>query len=343
MELLGHLLGRGRIRYQRGGWTLPPARASLALPESAEAAFRERYAALSSRARLLFEAQALASHAAFTRDDYAALAISAYVELLGELGEAAQGRAEGEAALALCQARGIESGVHAIARSTALCEIQLGALAAAAERVDRVIAAQRALGAAGLPIGISYEIRARIAIAAKDEAGAETYARLTALEYSHGSGSVIAGRYERLLDAAERAGVAALPALSDLRSIPDLTRAMGSRLAASAFVTREMRGAATAAQRAERALRMLCEAEDAASGRLYLFAADGRLQPAAALGALELGDGFEAWAAEYLEQVLTQSEDATAVEPEASASGFDTRPAWTGPGAGRCNCCRYAA
>jgi tRNA A-37 threonylcarbamoyl transferase component Bud32/tetratricopeptide (TPR) repeat protein/anti-anti-sigma regulatory factor len=75
MDVIEHLAGTGQLAYERGQWTLPSELASLALPASAAAAVATRLAVLRPLARRLIEAQALATHAAFTREDYAHLVL----------------------------------------------------------------------------------------------------------------------------------------------------------------------------------------------------------------------------------------------------------------------------
>jgi tetratricopeptide (TPR) repeat protein len=64
----------GVLRYEGGVWTLPGRLDARDLPSSAAEALRARVSALSTLARCLAEAQALAAHEAFTRDDYVLLA-----------------------------------------------------------------------------------------------------------------------------------------------------------------------------------------------------------------------------------------------------------------------------
>ena len=73
MDLVEHLVNRGVLRYERGIWTLPTRLDVADLPRDAEAALHDRIAALPPLARWLVETQTLASHKAFTRDDYAKL------------------------------------------------------------------------------------------------------------------------------------------------------------------------------------------------------------------------------------------------------------------------------
>jgi tetratricopeptide (TPR) repeat protein len=71
MDLAQHLIDRGLVRYEGGGWTLPAEIDRADLPATAEDALRGRVAALPSLSRFLSQAHALATHHAFTRDDYA--------------------------------------------------------------------------------------------------------------------------------------------------------------------------------------------------------------------------------------------------------------------------------
>lgn len=73
-DLAQHLCDQGIVRYEAGSWELPSGLDAAQLPSSAEQAFCERVAGLSPLARLLAQAQALASHDAFSRQEYAALA-----------------------------------------------------------------------------------------------------------------------------------------------------------------------------------------------------------------------------------------------------------------------------
>jgi hypothetical protein len=70
MDLAQHLVDRGSVRYERGGWTLPPRLSASDLPRDAEEAIRARISALTPLARWLAEAQSLATYRAFTRDEY---------------------------------------------------------------------------------------------------------------------------------------------------------------------------------------------------------------------------------------------------------------------------------
>jgi tetratricopeptide (TPR) repeat protein len=70
VDLAQHLVDHRLVLYERGVWTLPASLDRAALPKSAEDAVLRRIAALTPAARWLAEAQALASHRAFTHEEY---------------------------------------------------------------------------------------------------------------------------------------------------------------------------------------------------------------------------------------------------------------------------------
>jgi hypothetical protein len=73
MDLAQHLVDKGLILYGGGNWSLPARLDAADLPHDAETTIRERIAGLGAFPRWLAEAQALASHPAFAREEYALL------------------------------------------------------------------------------------------------------------------------------------------------------------------------------------------------------------------------------------------------------------------------------
>jgi tetratricopeptide (TPR) repeat protein len=73
MALAQHLVDQRLILYDGGSWTLPEQLARDDLPASADEAFHAQAAKLHPMARRLAEAQALALHDAFTREEYGLL------------------------------------------------------------------------------------------------------------------------------------------------------------------------------------------------------------------------------------------------------------------------------
>ena len=80
MDIAQHLVDKGRLRYEGGSWTLPARLDADDLPRDAQEAIQARIDVLSPIARSVVEAQALATHKAFTRDDYVKVCPSASAE-----------------------------------------------------------------------------------------------------------------------------------------------------------------------------------------------------------------------------------------------------------------------
>jgi hypothetical protein len=194
--------------------------------------------------------------------------------LLG-LGSTQEARASAAAALATCDALGIGSHANDVVRVLALAEAGLGEFAAAAARLDALIAKQTAMGVTGLRLGLSYEARAQVAIGSGDEAAFDRYARLTAQEYRYGARCPIGVRYERLLNEARRRGLRAAAALPEIEQAT-LVASAGSALAdVPVAVATALEGAPDAQTRAQRALQLVCDARAARGGYLYLVRPEG--------------------------------------------------------------------
>jgi hypothetical protein len=198
------------------------------------------------------------------------MAAAAYVDTLVRLDRASEAKACAERALAECERRELGVASHEVVRQLALAEAKLGDHAKGASRLEALLDGQLALGVSGLNLGASYEARTRVAIWAGDHAGVEHFARLTAEQYRHGRGSPLGVRYERLMGEARGAGVAVLPALSAFESTMFGNTEIGTRGSAIATIAESMIGAHDAAERGQRALRLLCEARGARGGHLFL-------------------------------------------------------------------------
>lgn len=229
-------------------------------------------------------------------------AVAGQIEVLARLGCNGEARELGEGTLAVCRERDIGVMSHEISRALALAESNCGDFVQAIERLEAVIAEQRAHGVTGLLLGASYEARARLAIAMRDEPAVDAYARLTANEYRHGRGSPLGARYERLMDEARRAVSWTLPKLSEFEEARSGATALQTRSAISSFVTAMMSRADSRDERACCGLRMLCEDLGTRIGFLYLFG-EGGLQLAASEGDVA-PDGLLELARELIETEL---------------------------------------
>lgn len=134
--------------------------------------------------------------------------------LLSEQLPAARDRAH--TALERCREFEIVSVTDGMLRSWAVAEAKLGHCEKALAEMQTLVAQQRALGIAGLKLGLSYEACARIAIVSGDEDAFDRYARLTAREYRHGAGCPLGARYDVLINEARRHGFDPSPQLGSL-------------------------------------------------------------------------------------------------------------------------------
>jgi Protein kinase domain/AAA ATPase domain len=191
-------------------------------------------------------------------------------ETLLEAGEIEAARCGAAEALAVCDARGVESYAYDLVRVLALCEAKLGNGARACELLDPLIRKQTELGVTGLHLGLSTEARARVAIWLDDRQAFDHYASLTAREYRHGADSPLGARFERLLQEATRHGIQTAIQLSDFATSTMLGDATTLLHDVHGAVLRAMQGAQTPEDRAGRALRLLCEAHGAGAGHLFL-------------------------------------------------------------------------
>jgi hypothetical protein len=190
------------------------------------------------------------------------------VQLLVELGRAEDALSLGLSELRRCESLGMGQQARSLSLSMARAEAMLGQCDGARRRADGVLAEQITLGVAGLQLGQSYEVLARIAIAEKNGAAFRRFATLASERYRPGKSSVLGALYERLMDEGRHAGLvdalaAPPPDLVDhpLRSIEDLT----SLIAACE----------SARERAERALGLLCDGDPPTRGHLLLSGPDG--------------------------------------------------------------------
>ncbi|HKP59290.1 MAG TPA: protein kinase [Polyangiales bacterium] len=200
---------------------------------------------------------------------------SGICEALLGLERPAEARDTALAALRICEKLQIRTFSHDIVRMLALAEAKLGDFPAAIARIEGLIATQNAAGVEGLRLGISYEVRARIALWNDDARAFDTYARLTAREYRHGAGSPLGARYERLTDEARRRGIQPGVGLSDFELTTSVDSEMRSLDELRSVVHGVLGKTQVQADRHQRALRLVCSSRAARGGHLYLPGADG--------------------------------------------------------------------
>lgn len=196
-------------------------------------------------------------------------------ECLLVLGQPQEARDLGDAALRECEARGSADMALELIHVIALAETALGD-SRAAQRLDALIARQSELGATGLRMGLSYEARARVAIATGDAAAFEHFSELAAREYRHGARTPLAARYERLMNEAARVGMQATLTMAKYQALAGPTHsALDSELLTTA--SRIMTARHSTKERATAALDIICKAHGARAGHLFLIAPAGPL------------------------------------------------------------------
>jgi hypothetical protein len=194
-------------------------------------------------------------------------------EALFQAGRIQDARAMASAALEICERRQIGAHSFDLVRTLALAEAKLGA-AGAVQRLEQLEERQRALGITGLRLGLTYEARARMAIWSGDAAAFDHSARATAKEYRYADRSSLGTRYERLMNEAGRSGLQTSVRPADFA----VTSSSYSEVIASDEVRTVVQRAPSdvaPADPARAALERICQANDVATGHLYLMASGG--------------------------------------------------------------------
>jgi tetratricopeptide (TPR) repeat protein len=254
----------------------------------------------------------------------------ARIETLVSLGRADEARSLGERALATCAEHRIDAAAFVIRRALALAEAKLGDYAHASRRLEAVIAELIALGVTGLELGATYEARARIAVWFSDDDAVAAFARHTAKEYRYGQGSSLGARYERLVDEARGADLSALPQLFEFQTKLATSQAGGALVSGTAPALRsgalsasaiddKLAGADTAADRAARVLRLLCEGRVGRSAHLYLQTERG-LEHAASLGTSARDPALDDFVRRFAAAQRTAADCATVAESSGGPS-----------------------
>jgi tetratricopeptide (TPR) repeat protein len=216
------------------------------------------------------EAACASAAAGKTRSPWWFTATTLEVELLTEFGRASEAHDRGVAALVACEREGMRSYARNLSCALALAEAHLGRTDIALTRIQSVVDEQKSLGVSGLLLGRTYEYGARVGIQSKNAELLETYSILAAEQYRAGEKSMLGVRYERLLEDARGAGlVEAVP--QDAHGRAEVLRAASSW----SRVTTAMAGCEDSAERAQRALGVLCNGKVLNRGHLFLFGREG--------------------------------------------------------------------
>ena len=135
-------------------------------------------------------------------------AIAVEAELLIERGEPTVALERALPALDQCEREHRRALARALSLAVAQAQTALGEFEAAGRRVAAVIEEQRSIGIAGLLLGLSYEHLARVAIACREVEDFLAAADVVAKEYRVADKSMLAVRYQSLLEDAQKAELA---------------------------------------------------------------------------------------------------------------------------------------
>jgi hypothetical protein len=257
--------------------------------------------------------------------------MGSYIDVLLRLERYEQARQVAHDALDRCRQFEIGASSHEIVRGLALAEARLGDFESAWARLERVIEEQVALKVTGLQLGASYEACTRIAIWSGDIVRLQRYAALTAREYRHGRGSPLGARYERLMEEARGTGLEVVPELTDFVSTAmPITRAEPTGPSPTSLLD-TLIGETDRNERAQRALRVLCNARGARGGHLYLCTDHG-IVLAASEGLGEPPDGLPEFLEHYLRVEEGEGEIETAVATAADLKSTMDLTRWADVG-----------
>src|SRR5207244_877351 len=120
----------------------------------------------------------------------------------------------------------------------------------------------------GVYLAQSYEVLARIAIAQHDKTAFESSLSLAGQVYQRAKSSALRARYEKLVDEGRKAALVETPApaaLARADGVPGSVHGLTDVLSACA----------SASERADRALALICDGEPPTRGHLFVFTASG--------------------------------------------------------------------
>ncbi|HVW24436.1 MAG TPA: serine/threonine-protein kinase [Polyangiaceae bacterium] len=190
------------------------------------------------------------------------------VELLTELGRAHEAGALGNDEIEACRRLEMPYMVRSFSLALAGADAKEGRFSEARGRVEAVIAEQKALGVSGLRLAQSYEVLARIALEARDKEGFERALTLTGELYRRATSSALRARYERLIDEARQVGLVETAAPAAIVHTEGVVRSTHG-------LTDVLSACASAAERAGRALALLCDGDPPTRGHLLLSTPSG--------------------------------------------------------------------
>jgi serine/threonine-protein kinase len=232
----------------------------------------------------------------------------AHLRILGDLGRSADALRLGEEYAQSAESANLGHARSYVLMPLSLIQSKFGQPEAALKNVSFAIDDLEARGSTGLVLGLAYETRARVALAASDQSAFDRYAALcTDVLRAPGNPALLA-RCERLARDARRANGVDTLFTSVLAPVA---------LGAHSRMRSQLACCKGARERAESALSWLAQAVGATDGYLLLVTSGG-LASASQLGARELPADVRALAEEYLTEQCREAD--TTTDGEGSAS-----------------------
>jgi tetratricopeptide (TPR) repeat protein len=219
------------------------------------------------------------------------------VRILERLGRYQEAKQLAQEALSACEKADILYGydISDIIHALALAEARLGRHETAVRTIERLIEIYREDEVAGLPLGLAYETRARIAILMGDTSNFKSYSGLIAELPGCGFSVTLTARYEKLMAEAAKANMAFAAPLSSSDVAADSTTA-DVRSAMENLLAFYQDPAA----RAKRVFELLVEHSGALGGLLFLLS-EGGPRLAMCHGDVSPSDNFHPMLYQYLQ------------------------------------------
>jgi tetratricopeptide (TPR) repeat protein len=231
----------------------------------------------------------------------------AHLRTLVELGRLASARTHAEAYLQTSAAIGLGYMRNFLLMPLALATARAGEHAEATALAQRIIDECFALGLTGLNLALAYETRAKVALAAGDQAGFAEFAALCAEQVRSGEKRLLGAKHGR----------------SESRSDP---KVQSDDLSVLSVVHSILEMCETGAQRAHAGIEQLIRNSGAIGGLLYTYTGSG-LVFAASAGEMARDDGTDEFAAAYFARELGESDATVAFsQPPSAPSQRESMP-----------------
>jgi hypothetical protein len=200
---------------------------------------------------------------------------AAHVSLLHLVGDVAGAVEQGLEYLECCVAASLPSVRCELLRVVADGLTSAGRLAEAERMLEEHLALLLARGTQGLMLGLAYEARCRVAIAARDEVAVRHFAALSAEQYKGAHNPLLSVQYRSLVRQAELAGIDLTVGLQQAADVTSRSRMAGAGSGLTELETIDSRllHCTDAPGRAREGLQSLLRLTGAARG--FLFVADG--------------------------------------------------------------------